>query len=118
MKVDGTMGPDLAGSGAAARRVEAAGFDGAWTAETSHDPFFPLVLAVDHTERLELGTAIVVAFARNPMTTAVSAWDLQTYSGGRFNLGLGSQIRPHIERRYSMPWSRSARCPRWPAWPR
>jgi probable F420-dependent oxidoreductase len=108
VKVDGTLPADLPPAAAEAEKVEAAGFDGAWTAETSHDPFFPLVLAVDHTERLELGTAIAVAFARSPMTTAVSAWDLQRYSGGRFNLGLGSQIKAHIEKRYSMPWSHPA----------
>ncbi len=76
-----------------------------WTAETAHDPFLPLVLAAEHTERIKLGTGIAVAFARNPMNLAVLANDLQTMSKGRFMLGLGSQIKPHIEKRFSMPWS-------------
>jgi len=91
-----------------ARKAEAAGYDGVFTAETSHDPFFPLVLAAEHTTRIELGTGIAVAFARNPMTLAQIGWDLQAYSGGRLNLGLGSQIKPHITRRFSMPWSSPA----------
>jgi probable F420-dependent oxidoreductase len=93
---------------ATARRAEEDGFDGVWCAETCHDPFLPLMLAAEHTERIQLGTGIAVAFARNPMTTAVLANDLQTYSGGRFLLGLGSQIKPHIEKRFSMPWSHPA----------
>ena len=76
--------------------------------ETSHDPFLPLVLAAEHTERLDLATGIVVAFARNPMTLAQVSWDLQAASQGRFILGLGSQIKPHITRRFSMPWSSPA----------
>ena len=79
-----------------------------WTAETSHDPFLPLVLAAEHTERIMLGTGIAVAFARNPMNLAMLANDLQTMSKGRFMLGLGSQIKPHIEKRFSMPWSHPA----------
>ncbi|HEY2428143.1 MAG TPA: LLM class F420-dependent oxidoreductase [Acidimicrobiales bacterium] len=108
MKVDGGIGGDLAKAAAAARRVEEAGYDGAWSAETQHDPFLPLLIAAEHTERLELGTGIAVAFARNPMTVAQTAWDLQTFSGGRLMLGLGSQIRAHIEKRFSMPWSHPA----------
>jgi probable F420-dependent oxidoreductase len=84
------------------------GFDGIWTTEIKHDPFLPLAVATQHTRRLDLGTGIAVAFARNPMTVAVTANDLQTLSGGRFTLGLGSQVRPHIERRFSMPWSAPA----------
>ena len=76
--------------------------------ETSHDPFLPLILAAEHTERLDLATGIVVAFARNPMTLAQVSWDLQAASQGRFILGLGSQIKPHITRRFSMPWSSPA----------
>ncbi|HLX88593.1 MAG TPA: LLM class F420-dependent oxidoreductase, partial [Acidimicrobiales bacterium] len=91
-----------------ARRAEEDGFDGVWCAETCHDPFLPLTLAAEHTERVQLGTGIAVAFARNPMTTAVVANDLQSYSKGRFLLGLGSQIKPHIEKRFSMPWSHPA----------
>jgi probable F420-dependent oxidoreductase len=90
-----------------AREQEAAGYDGIWTAETSHDPFLPLLLAAEHTETIELGTSIAVAFARSPMTLANTAYDLQAYSG-RFILGLGSQIKPHITKRFSMPWSRPA----------
>lgn len=108
MKVDGGLGLALTDAPTAARDAEAAGYDGIWTAETSHDPFFPLVLAAEHTERLELGTGIAVAFARNPMTVANVGWDLQAYSGGRFLLGLGSQIKPHITKRFSMEWSSPA----------
>jgi probable F420-dependent oxidoreductase len=108
VKVDGGITFDLAQSGQSARDAEAAGYDGVWAAETSHDPFLNLLLAAEATERLELGTSIAVAFARSPMTTAVTANDLQTYSGGRFILGLGSQIKPHITKRFSMPWSHPA----------
>ena len=76
--------------------------------EGPHDPFFPLLLAAEHTERLELTTAVAIAFARNPMTLANTAYDLQLASQGRFNLGLGTQIKPHIEKRFSMPWSQPA----------
>jgi len=92
----------------AARRIEEAGYAGAWTAETSRDPFLPLMVAAEHTERIELGTSIAVAFARNPMLLANLGNDLQHYSGGRFILGLGTQIRPHITKRFSMEWSRPA----------
>lgn len=88
-----------------ARRAEAAGVAALWTAETSHDPFLPLALAAEHTERLELGTAIAVAFARSPVAVASTAWDLARLSNGRFILGLGSQVRAHIERRFGMSWS-------------
>ena len=94
---------------AQAKRLEELGFDRAYTAETNRDPFLPLVLAADRTERLELGTSIAVAFARNPMNIAVAAHDLNIYSGGRFRLGLGSQIRPHIVRRFNMPWHGAAK---------
>ena len=108
MKVDGGIGFNLGDVPQQARDAEAAGYDGVWTAETSHDPFFPLLLAAEHTESLQLGTGIAVAFARNPMNLAVIANDLQLYSGGRFMLGLGSQIKAHIEKRFSMPWSHPA----------
>src|SRR6476619_142205 len=117
MKIDGILpmnwaagggGADLAAIGAAARDLEALGYDGGLSAEITHDPFLPLVVAAEHTERLELGTSIAVAFARNPMTLANIGYDLQTYSKGRFRLGLGSQIQPHIEKRFSMPWSHPA----------
>jgi len=108
MKIDGGLGGSLAEVAAAARQAEQVGYDGAWSAETSHDPFLPLLLAAEHTERLELGTGIAVAFARTPMTVANIGWDLQSYSQGRFLLGLGSQIKAHIEKRFSMPWSHPA----------
>jgi probable F420-dependent oxidoreductase len=108
MKVDGGVALDLAKSAESAKEAEAAGYSGAWTAETNHDPFFPLLLAAEHTQRIELGTSIAVAFARNPMTLANIGWDLQSYSKGRFILGLGSQIKPHITKRFSMEWSSPA----------
>src|SRR5579885_2496928 len=109
MRVDAGIGLDAATDAVTtAQRAEQDGFEGIWGAETSHDPFLPLVLAAEHTERIQLGTGIAVAFARNPMTMAVVANDLQLYSKGRFLLGLGSQIKPHIEKRFSMPWSHPA----------
>ncbi len=88
----------------AARAAEALGFDGLWTAETQHDAFLPLALAAEHTRRIQLGTAIAVAFARSPTELAYTAWDLQSLSQGRFILGLGTQVKAHIERRFGMPW--------------
>src|SRR5688572_12997021 len=108
MKIDGGLGTDLSKAGANAADAEAAGYTGVWAAETAHDPFFPLLLAAEHTDTLEVGTSIAVAFARNPMTLANIGWDLQAYSKGRFNLGLGSQIKPHITKRFSMDWSHPA----------
>jgi len=107
MKVDAAMN-DHARAGEEAKRLEEAGYDGGFTFEGPHDPFFPLVLASQTTERLELYTAIAIGFARNPMILANIGWDLQFLSKGRFLLGLGSQIRPHIEKRFSMPWSKPA----------
>lgn len=94
---------------AAAKQHEADGYSGLWSSESKHDPFLPLMLAGEHTSTLEIGTSIAVAFARNPMTLAATAWDMHNYSDGRFVLGLGSQIKPHIERRFSMPWSQPAK---------
>lgn len=109
MKIDaGLLSPDLAATGAVAARLEAQGFGAAWSFESAHDPFLPLVLASQSTQRIELGTAVAIAFARNPMTVAQLAWDVQTIARGRFLLGLGTQIQPHIEKRFSMPWSRPA----------
>jgi probable F420-dependent oxidoreductase len=108
MLIDGTIGFDPAGVVDQASAAEAAGYDGIWSAEVSHDPFLPLMLAAEHTQRIQVGTGIAVAFARNPMTLAVLANDLQTASQGRFMLGIGSQIKPHIEKRFSMPWSHPA----------
>ena len=95
-------------AGREAERAERAGFDAVWASEVRHDPFLTLTLAAAATERVGLGTAIAVAFARNPMSTAVLANDLQALSGGRFVLGLGTQVRAHVTRRFSMPWSRPA----------
>ncbi len=108
MKVDGGIGGDLRGAGKAAAKQEEQGYDGLWSAETAHDPFFPLLLASQTTTTVELGTGIAVAFARSPMNLAQIAWDLQAASEGRFILGLGSQIKPHITKRFSMPWSHPA----------
>jgi probable F420-dependent oxidoreductase len=102
------MAPSLAETGARARALEEFGYDGLMTAETAHDPFLPLAVAAEHTSTIELATGIAVAFARTPMITAYTANDLQRASGGRFILGLGSQIKPHIEKRFSMPWSHPA----------
>lgn len=98
--------PRAFADGAAA--LEEAGYDGIFAAETKHDPFVSLTAAAMRTERVELMTGIAVAFARSPMTAAETANDLQLVSRGRFILGLGSQIRPHVERRFSMPWSAPA----------
>jgi len=108
MKVDGGIGIELDKAAESARDAELAGYSGVWTAETSHDPFYPLLLAAGSTSTLDLGTSIAVAFARNPMTLAYTANDLQAYSKGRFVLGLGSQIKPHITKRFSMEWSHPA----------
>lgn len=116
MQVDGNIGGSIDGTGgadfgviteqiAAAERV---GFDGVWSTEVSRDPFLPLLVAAEKSSTLLLGTAVAVAFARNPMTMAAVANDLNTFSHGRFVLGIGSQIRAHIERRFSMPWSAPA----------
>ena len=91
-----------------AAHLEALGFDTAISYEGPHEPFFPLLLAAQRTTRLELATGIAIAFARNPMIVAQQANDLQLLTGGRFLLGLGPQIRPHIEKRFSQPWSRPA----------
>ena len=109
MKIDaGIPTNDPREAGKATKALEDAGYDGAFTAETSHDPFLPLVTAAIETEKIELVTAIAVAFARNPMILANLGYDLQKLSKGRFILGLGSQIRPHITKRFSMPWSNPA----------
>src|ERR1044071_8838161 len=109
MKIDATvLAGDLATIGAQAKRFEAIGYDGLYTAETQHDPFFPLVLAAEQTERIDLGTAIAVAFPRSPTHLAHIGHDLQKFSKGRFILGLGSQIKAHIEKRCSAQCSQPA----------
>jgi probable F420-dependent oxidoreductase len=109
VKVDsGVMAATLDEIGSRAKELEDIGYDGLLTAETSHDPFFPALIAAEHTSRIEIGTGIAVAFARNPMNLASIGYDLQMFSEGRFILGLGSQIKAHIEKRFSMPWSHPA----------
>jgi probable F420-dependent oxidoreductase len=96
---------DLATVGTAARELEELGFDGMVSGETKTDPFIPLALAATTTTRLSLTTAVAIAFPRSPMVTALVAWDLQTLSKGRFILGLGTQVKGHNERRYSVAWA-------------
>jgi probable F420-dependent oxidoreductase len=106
MQIDAALTTtDLNSVPSAAVSIEAAGYDGVFSFEGQHDPFFPLLLAAEHTERVQLTTAVAIAFARNPMTLAQTAYDLHLASHGRFRLGLGTQIKPHIEKRFSMPWS-------------
>ncbi|WP_038096889.1 TIGR03617 family F420-dependent LLM class oxidoreductase [Thioalkalivibrio sp. HK1] len=102
MELDARI-PDvpLAEIGSEARYIEWLGFDAIWSVETRHDPFFPLLQAALATERLKIGSNIAVAFARSPFSMAMSAWDLQATSQGRLLLGLGTQVRAHIERRFS-----------------
>jgi len=109
MKVDASgycASVDQAGD--AARAAQAAGYDGWWAVETQIDPFLGCAVAAERTERIQIGTGIAVALARNPMTVAMQANDLHALSRGRFMLGLGSQIKPHITNRYSMQWSKPA----------
>jgi probable F420-dependent oxidoreductase len=103
--LDATLTADLDDVPVLARGLEERGYGGVWTSETDHDPFLPLLLAGVATTRLQVGTAIAVAFARSPMTVAATAHDLQRHTRGRFVLGLGTQVRAHVERRFSMPWS-------------
>lgn len=107
MKLDvglAVEGKHLPQIGRVAQAAEALGFAGLWTSETKHDPFLPLAIAAEHTRALQLGTSVAIAFARSPMVVAQTAWDLQDFSGGRLLLGLGTQVKAHIERRFSMPW--------------
>lgn len=105
MKFDVTIFPnDLNRIPRIARKVEEMGFDGLWTAEAQHNPFLPLPIAACETTRIQLGTAIAVAFPRSPMVTAQIAWDLAAQSNGRFILGLGTQIAVHIVKRFSAQW--------------
>ncbi len=92
---------------ALARFADELGFDGIWTFETSHEPYLPLVLAAEHSRRLNIGTSIAVAFPRSPTITAQIAWDLARFSKGRFILGLGTQVKGHNERRFGVKWEQS-----------
>jgi probable F420-dependent oxidoreductase len=93
---------------ATARDLERRGYSALWASEVAHDPFLQLLSAGQATEHIQVGTAIAVAFARSPMTLATTAYDLQRYTRGRFVLGLGTQIKAHVERRFSMPWTAPA----------
>ena len=105
MKVETTiMAPSIQALGEQARRLEEVGYDSVITPEAGHDPFLPLMIIAEHTQRLRFGTGVAIAFPRSPFVTAQLAWDLQRYSGGRFMLGLGTQVKGHNERRYSTPW--------------
>lgn len=108
MKIDAPAATDLKTISTAATRTESLGYDGIRLAETNHEPFMPLTLAAAATESLELVTSVAVAFARSPMVLAQQAHDLNAFSGGRLVLGIGSQVKPHIERRFSMPWHKAA----------
>lgn len=108
MKVDGELPMGMSKITERIGQMVEAGYTGAQTVETGHDPFLPLVLAAEHSKGIDLITAIAVAFARNPMNLAAIGNDLNAYSEGRFILGLGSQIKAHIEKRFSMPWSQPA----------
>ena len=104
----GTEGDYLKDIDRTARVAESLGFAGLWSSETKHDGFLPLAVAANATEEIELGTSVAIAFSRSPMETAQTAWDLQSLSDGRFLLGLGTQVRAHVERRFSMPFDRPA----------
>jgi probable F420-dependent oxidoreductase len=104
----GTEGDYLRGIDQTARAAEDLGFAGLWTSETKHDAFLPLAIAANETREIELGTSVAIAFSRSPMETAQTAWDLQDLSDGRFVLGLGTQVKAHVMRRFSMPWDRPA----------
>ena len=107
-KLDASIHPDsLAAVPAIVHEAEAAGLDGLWTSETQHDPFLPLALAGEHSTSISLGTAVAIGFARSPGVLAYTAWDLAKNTNGRFILGLGTQVRAHIERRFGMTWPES-----------
>lgn len=105
MKIDTSLPPThLQAVPNHAQAAEAIGFDGIWISETQHNPFLPGALITDQTQHIQFGTAVAIAFARSPATLAYTAWDLAQASGGRFILGLGTQVKGHIERRFGMPW--------------
>jgi probable F420-dependent oxidoreductase len=104
----GMYAPILADVKDYAQQTEAMGYDGLHISETAHDPFLPLVIAAEHTERIKIGTSVAIAFPRSPFVTAMMAWDLQRFSNGRFVLGLGTQVKGHIERRFGMEWTAPA----------
>jgi probable F420-dependent oxidoreductase len=108
MKFDAALPPTgLKDVPAIAKAAEEIGFDALWTQETQHDPFLPCALIAEHTTRLNFGTAVAISFARSPANIAYTAWDLAAQSNGRFILGLGTQVKAHIERRFGQPWPAS-----------
>ena len=108
MYLDASLPPvSLKDVPAIAVAAERMGFDALWSTETTHDPFLPGALVAEHTQRLYFGTAVAIAFARSPATLAYTAWDLAQASSGRFILGLGTQVKAHVERRFGMPWPAS-----------
>jgi probable F420-dependent oxidoreductase len=111
MKIDAQLPKSISDTARRAAALAAEGYDGLWVGETQHEPFLQLLEAARATEhvsagQVSVGSAVAIAFARSPMTMANAAYDLAEYTQGRFVLGLGSQVKPHIERRFSMPWSR------------
>ena len=109
MKLDAALaveGKHLPGMDTIAAAAEELGFAGLWTSETKHDSFLPLAVAANGTRRIQLGTSVAIAFSRSPMVVAQTAWDLQDLSEGRFILGLGTQVKAHVERRFGMPWGK------------
>ena len=110
MKIDASLiTRDHLDAGKLAANFESEGYDGVYTFEGPHDPFLPLSIACGTTSTIDLMTSVAIGFARNPMILANLGYDLQLMSKGRFTLGLGSQIKPHIEKRFSMPWSSPAK---------
>jgi probable F420-dependent oxidoreductase len=109
MRVDAGLWEDVTETAARARELESIGYDGLYVPETGRDPFLPVAIAAEHTERIQLRTGVAVAFPRSPVHIAMVANDLQLLSAGRFQLGLGSQVRSHVERRFSSVWSEPAR---------
>lgn len=108
MRFDAQIAPSsLTEIPAMAAGAERIGFDALWSSETQHDPFLPLALVSEHSQQLQFGTAVAIGFARSPATLAYTAWDLAEASGGRFILGLGTQVKAHVERRFGMPWPES-----------
>ena len=108
MLIDGPLYAQLDTAAAESRRMAAIGYDGIYTLEGSSDPFLPLALAAEHCPQLTLATGIAVAFPRNPYHIACQAWDLQRYSQGRFMLGIGSQVKAHIEKRFGLAFAPAA----------
>ena len=109
MKVDTGVNMDPLRIGSQVAKLETLGYDGIRVSETNRDPFVPLALAAQATSKVELVTSVVVAFARNPMSLAMQAHELNRLANGRLMLGIGSQVKPHIERRFSMHWGKPAR---------